>query len=455
MPLPLFLGIGAAIAAAAGVGTGVHGAVKMKEANDTMNSAQSQHNKNMKKFEEKNQKTNETMDTLGELELTILKSFETFSDIIEKIQNRPQFQEYNKNGVTLPTYDKEELHSVSVGAGVLLGGLSGAAVGTAGGFAAAGATTAAVMALGTASTGTAIASLSGAALTNATLAALGGGAIAAGGGGIALGTTILGATTLGVGLLVGGVIFSFTGSKLSDKADEAYHQMKEAEKTINTICDYLTDLQSVAQGYVNSLKSVKSRYDQSLGYISYVVNDLGKTDWNSFTDDEKLATQNTVLLVGLLYKMCQVNLVIKSDNEISAINTTEVNQVKKNASSVLADIGTEGPEKTINVCSDLEVLGYGAIYYYITQDYKKMLTLPAISEKQLSDELSRELIRLKYTSPMTISELKKCISNLNVGYVEILLEDIMNRIEFQGSITAAMQSKIHILEKYIEERRCI
>ena len=74
------------------------------------------------------------------------------------------------------------LKKVSIGAGVLLGGLGGAAVGTAGGFAAAGATTSAVMALGTASTGTAIASLSGAAATNATLAALGGGAIAAGAG---------------------------------------------------------------------------------------------------------------------------------------------------------------------------------------------------------------------------------------------------------------------------------
>lgn len=52
--------------------------------------------------------------------------------------------------------------------------------------------------------------LSGAA-TNATLAALGGGAIAAGGG-IGLGTTILGATGLGVDLLVGGIIFNVTES---------------------------------------------------------------------------------------------------------------------------------------------------------------------------------------------------------------------------------------------------
>ena len=52
-------------------------------------------------------------------------------------------------------------------------------------------TLAAISAWGTASTGTAIASLSGAAATNASLAFLGGGSIAAGGGGVALGSIIL------------------------------------------------------------------------------------------------------------------------------------------------------------------------------------------------------------------------------------------------------------------------
>lgn len=127
-----------------------------------------------------NEATSRAMDELGTLELEILKSFDEFSDTIERIQNRPQFKEYTKDGVKLPAYGKETLKKVSVGAGVLLGGLGGAAVGAAGGFAAAGATTSAIMALGTASTGTAIASLSGVTATNATLAALGGGALAAG-----------------------------------------------------------------------------------------------------------------------------------------------------------------------------------------------------------------------------------------------------------------------------------
>ncbi|MFB2515998.1 hypothetical protein [Lysinibacillus sp. OTC-L20] len=340
MPLPLILGVGAAVAGLVGVGSGVHGAVKMKEANDTMKSAESRHKSNIEKFEKKSESTNKTMDALGELELQILKSFDDFSNTIEKIQNRPQFKQYNKDGLTLPKYDKETLKNVSVGAGVLLGGLGGAALGTAGGFAAAGATTSAVMALGTASTGTAIASLSGVAATNATLAALGGGAIAAGGGGMALGTTILGATTLGVGLLVGGVIFSVTGGKLSDKADEAYSQMKKAEETINKACRYLEELKVTADKYSASITKVRDKYLETFNYVSYVVNTLHKVDWHDFTEEEQLATQNSVLLVGLLYNMCKVSLVNKSENEntMNTINKNEVETAINNSEQVLSSL---------------------------------------------------------------------------------------------------------------------
>lgn len=54
---------------------------------------------------------------------------------------------------------------------------------------------------------------------------------------MALATAVLGATTLGIGLLVGGVVFSATGGKLSSKADEAYRQMRKAENTINAACE--------------------------------------------------------------------------------------------------------------------------------------------------------------------------------------------------------------------------
>lgn len=341
MPLPLILGIGAAIAGVTGVGSGIHGAVKMKEANDTMKLANACHKDNLARFEKQNKTTSEDMDSLGQKELEILGSFEQFTKVYELIKNKPQFKSYEKDGVTLPKYDKEELKKVSVGAGVLLGGLGGAAVGTAGGFAAAGATTAAVMALGTASTGTAIASLSGVAATNATLAALGGGAIAAGGGGMALGTTMLGVATLGVGLLVGGVIFNITGSSLSDKADEAWSQMRKAENEINKVCDYLKELSDASIRFKAAMMKVDRIYTKHLNQLSYIVETAGKTDWGEFTSKEKLITENTVLLVNMLYQMGKVRLVLASDvkEEPNKVNKQAVDKSITDSEAILNERG--------------------------------------------------------------------------------------------------------------------
>lgn len=333
MPLPFILGAGAAIAGAIGVGSGIHGAKKMKDANDTLKSAQSRHERNVAKFEAKNETTTKTMDELGKLELKILESFEAFSNTFEKIKNRPEFKNVRVEGVDLPEYDPEKLKQVSVGAGVLLGGIGGAAAGTAGGFAAAGATTAAVMAIGTASTGTAISSLSGVAATNATLAALGGGSLAAGGGGMALGSAVLGGATLGVGLLVGGVIFNITGSKLSDKADEAWSQMRAAEDKIDRICEYLDSLNRIALQYYTSVSDASKVYFRHLETMKAIV--ARSDDWYTYSESERMCIQNATLLVGLMYKMCQTKLVYKSgDDDLNQINEQEVNTVIEEAAHV-------------------------------------------------------------------------------------------------------------------------
>ena len=341
MPLPLIpliIGGAAALAGAGGVGAGIHGAVKMKDAKDTMESADRRHRRNIARFEEQNEITTTEMDKLGTLELEILDSFSEFSDIFEKIHNRPEFNAI-VNDVELPKYNPQELKNVSIGAGVLLGGLGGAAMGTAGGFAAAGATTSAVMALGTASTGTAIASLSGAAATNATLAALGGGALAAGGGGMALGSAILGGATLGVGLLVGGIIFNVTGKKLSEKADEAWAQMKKAEAEIDRICPYLEELETTANKYYATLNSVNVLYKKNFELLDSMVNVLDRRDYNTFSEKEKLVVENTVRLVGLLYEMCKVQLVLKSEGEqLNRINYDDIIASTENAGRVIEQV---------------------------------------------------------------------------------------------------------------------
>ena len=341
MPLPLILGIAAAVAGTTGVGLGVHGGVKMKQANDKLKNAQQRDEANNARLERMNKSACRSMDILGENEMRVLSEFKFFSDLFERIKNRPEFADIKIGNIKIPKFEGEEIKKASVGASVLIGGLGGAALGTAGGFAASGATTAAVMALGTASTGTAISALSGAAATNATLAALGGGSLAAGGGGIALGTTILGAATLGVGLLVGGAIFSFTGSKLSNKADLAWEQMLSNEQKINTICYYLSDLQKTAEKYNSTLLRMRSLYFNQFEKMRDIILSCHEKhiNWNDLSLEEQLVIENMVLIVGVLYNMCKVQLVCKSHySDQNTINKAEISKAEQNANEVIAQM---------------------------------------------------------------------------------------------------------------------
>lgn len=342
MPIPFLIAAAAIAAGAAGVGLGAHGAMKMKEANDTLKSAEERNKKNNMRLEMTNKSTCETMDVLGKNEMEVLAGFSEFSDLFEKIKNRPKFANININDTSIPEFDGEDVKKASVGASVLVGGLGGAALGTAGGFAASGATTAAVMALGTASTGTAISALGGAAATNATLAVLGGGTLAAGGGGVALGTTVLGAATLGVGLLVGGAIFSLTGSKLSDKADEAYWAMRRNEDKINNLCSYLNELQSAAMDYNLTLTQTRSLYNTYLNRMRFIIkaHESSGVNWHDFSESEKLVVNNEVLLVTVLYNMCKVQLVLKpeEESECNIVNQEEIAKASQAANNAFAKV---------------------------------------------------------------------------------------------------------------------
>lgn len=334
MPLPLILGIAAGVAAAAGVGSGIHGGVKMKEANDTMKSADERHKKNIKRFENENARTTKAMDSLGKYELETMKQFQTFADLFEKIQNRPEFKSINISDTKLPELKIDELRQSSIDADVALSTLKSLAVGSFSGVAAGGATIAI-------SGGSVGGLLAGGAAANATLASVGGGAIAAGGAGMATGAAVLGGATLGVALLVGGIIFNATGCKLSEKADEAWYQMKKAEEEINKICDYLKKLCKTANEYNNSLKKVNTIYSGHLAKMNQMIEEEHRINWYDYSEEEQKTVENSAILTQLLYSMCKVQLVLKTDdkNGINTVNTAEVTQSQQNADTVLSERG--------------------------------------------------------------------------------------------------------------------
>ena len=163
-------------------------------------------------------------------------------------------------------------------------------------------------------------------------------AFAAGGGGIALGTTVLGAATLGVGLLVGGIIFNLTGSSMTDKANRIWSEMETAEKEINRICRYLNELYTAAGEYIALLRRVRGEYDLHLSDMQRIIEQDGRTDWNDYTASEKLMVENTVLLVGLLYNMCKIQFVLQSQNA-NALNIVNHEDIQQNLSKATRVLG--------------------------------------------------------------------------------------------------------------------
>ena len=157
---------------------------------------------------------------------------------------------------------------------------------------------------------------------------------------MAVGSAVLGTATAGVSVLVAGVIVNFVGQKIEGDADELCRQVDEEEAEINRACDLLSEIRSSANKYRSSITRVYEMYKHCLSDVTAIVEEDNKTDWNSFTDGEKLVFQNTVLLVGLLYKMCGVNLVIDDDGDGSAdrVNRDGIDSAMGQADGVLDEL---------------------------------------------------------------------------------------------------------------------
>ena len=335
MPVP-FIVAGIAIASAITGGVAAaKGYKKVSKARDTNESANEIVEKARKKIEKRSSKAVGIMDEIGKEELNALKSFEKFADLVEKIQNRPEFSDISNDGLKLEEFSLDELKDAAVGATAVISAISTAATGAFAGIAASGATTG-LMSMGL--------SYGGIAATNHVLATIGGGALAAGGGGVALGTTLLSAATAGIGILVGGCIFNFTGNKVLEKAEENYDMALEIKDKAKNICKHLKQLTEVAETFFNTFTKVRSHYNNCLDALSFIIakhcKGQEKCEYSSFSQDERVIFKNLVLLVRVLFEMCKVKIVLQKEEqeEMHEVNTQEVMSIVQKAKETVQSI---------------------------------------------------------------------------------------------------------------------
>lgn len=336
MAVPIILTVIGIAGAVSGLAMGADGTKKIRSANESLGEAEQIQKNAIDLFEAKSKKAISIMDDLGKQELKILGTFDRFSDYIEKIQGRPLFRKIKIVSLDFEELDVKELKKVSTGANVLLSGLGGAMAGTAGGFAAAGATTSAVLALGTTSTGIAITELSGVAATNATLAAIGGGSLATGGGGMVLGSAVLGGMATGVGIMFGGLVFEITGEHLNKSADKAMVEAKNTERNVSKVIEHYDKLIVTTDAFGRVMAKIANMYLYSLQNMIDIIDSKDNYDWSNFSEREKLVIENTILYVGLLYNMCKVQLVKKTNEELSEVNEEDIKNAVTSARAYLS-----------------------------------------------------------------------------------------------------------------------
>lgn len=243
--IPIIFGAVAAVTAVMGAAAGADGLNKMQQAEAIGKKAEKRYQSKKKHVQLTEEQTRKRLNEYGYLTVQIRKdTVGRFIHLAEKIKQKVSVRELEflqgLEGATLPEINSYR-DSVAEARNLLAN--TGATLGAMGGTAAAAYSGAFGLAalVGTASTGTAIGTLSGAAATNATLAWLGGGAVAAGGGGMALGTLVVGGFALGPALMVGGFMLGGQGEKALTQAAEYAAQVDAAVATMDAYIDYLKD----------------------------------------------------------------------------------------------------------------------------------------------------------------------------------------------------------------------
>lgn len=267
---------------------------------------------------------NETLEIFGKIRLeTLHNTVGRFLQYLDILNQKVKSKEYDfLKEIDISIEEIQSMKQIDMKAS---DALKVAAVG--GGFAAIALTGtptlvySAVFALGTASTGTAISSLSGAAATNAILAWLGGGSIAAGGGGMAAGAATLTAITVsataGVAIIAIGTLASAFYAKKNTEATKYLAEVQEWAEQIKASWIVVGGIKARVLELQDLTQQLESRTLASLDKLGEIIDVF---DANNIEHTKRF--QNAALLVKSMSELAQVAILDNDGNLNEQVNIT-------------------------------------------------------------------------------------------------------------------------------------
>lgn len=298
MPIPFLLAGAAAIAGITGIAKGGKAISNNNKAKELVADAERKYNRAKDALEEQRTITSKDLEVLGTTKIQswsddiggFVEYFKKFKNV--DLQGNVNLNEKLKLQIdNTGNFKKMEVASLKA-TEVVKAGVSTLGAGALAGIASYGG----AMMFASASTGTAIATLSGAAATNATLAWFGGGSLAAGGLGMAGGTAVLGGIVAGPVLAVAGFIMAAKSEENLSKAQKTYSEAKLAAEKMDTMTDFMSKVSDISNNYKSFINEFSARFNP-------VLNELKNIYASALSEQEKFFGNRIRKLFGMEIKV--------------------------------------------------------------------------------------------------------------------------------------------------------
>ncbi|MHA6310504.1 hypothetical protein [Pantoea sp. USHLN298] len=320
MPIPIIIGAVAAAAGIYGIAKGAGGAKDHNNAKNINENAQSMVDNASAQIESSREATNKIIEDYGQRKLRafngIINDFIVNFGRLKNVElaNSAELEKLNAGDFTSSTLsglkqDYQMLKDAGLGIGAGMGSGAALAFGAYNG----------TMLLATASTGTAISSLSGVAATNATLAWLGGGSLATGGFGMAGGMMVLGGIVAGPALAIFGHILGNKGEEALNNAHSNLEQAKTIRDQGALMVGKLQTIEKVTTLANNAFSLTSGRLRGSVHVMKNALKSHGE-NFRDFPQESKEAVFMSVKYAQLLKAMIDTPIL---DQEGNLVLSTE------------------------------------------------------------------------------------------------------------------------------------